>query len=144
MFSEDSERDLGGGQHPEKRKPPPFNWKANSVGDLIAWRDQITECLPPLSINEMNLEEEMLLQFHSLRQLQNDVMNDDSLPLNQRAQVANATTNSLEKLMTRQQDIYTSERFKAVERLLIRSLSKLPEDLAAKFLESYEKILEAV
>lgn len=121
---------------------PTFQWSSYPIELLIKYRDEITQCLPPLALTDMNLEEELLLQFHSLRKLQNDVLSDDNAgPLNQRAQVANSVTNALAKLVEIQADVYSQERFKMVETLLIRHLNRLPEETAAAFLADYEKVL---
>ena len=119
----------------------PFKWGALPIQTLLAYRDEIDRVLPPTELSKMNMEQEMVLQFHAIRALQNDVIDDDTLPPNQRAQVANAVTSSLNKLAELQLEIYTTERFKAIENLLIRSLSKLPEETAMEFVEGYEKIL---
>jgi hypothetical protein len=74
--------------------------------------------------------------------LQNECIDDDTLPLNQKAQVANSVSSSLARLTELQNELYTSERFKAIENLLIRTLAKLPEDLASEFLDAYQAILE--
>jgi len=138
MFDDAKKLDL---QEPDKPAPAPFNWALLTVQELVQFRDEITRALPPLSIKEMNLEEEMLLQFHSLRALQNQVLDVDELPLNQRAQVANACAGSLAQLLSLQEKVYTQERFKRIENLLIRNLSRLPEEQAGAFLNDYEKII---
>jgi flagellar motility protein MotE (MotC chaperone) len=122
----------------------PYKWENHSTLDLIRFRDQITKLLPPLALSEMNLEEEMLLQFHTLRALQNDVLTQSSIALNQRVQAANAVASQLKALSDAQGEVYNQERFKAIEGLLIRSLSKWPEDAAAAFLEEYARILESL
>ena len=113
-----------------------------SVQELIRLRDQITRRLPPLTIAEMDLEEEMLLQFHALRATQNDVMGDLDIPVNQQAQIANACGQQLKALAERQSEIYTSERIKRLEKTLIRLLHKWDSKQAELFLEEYEKELE--
>lgn len=147
VYDESAIKDLGGGSTEKKSsaaRAPSYNWSSMPIDVLIKYRDEITSTLPPLTLAEMNLEEEMLLQFHSLRSLQNEVLNDDDQPLNQRAQVANATAASLNKLADLQESLYSSERFKMVERLLIRALRKLPEDVASAFLDDYEASLAGV
>jgi uncharacterized protein (UPF0147 family) len=125
----------------EVEKAAPFVWSSLPVSTLIRYRDEITRHLPPTQLSKMNLEEELLMQFHTVRALQNDVMEDTEIPVNQRAQVANSVAASLNKLAEMQIDLYSAERFKNVENLLIRTLSQLPEDLASEFLTEYEKML---
>jgi len=130
----------------ENREPraAPFAWHALPIETLLKYRNEIDNVLPPTALSKMNMEEEMILQYHAIRSLQNDVIDDDTLPPNQRAQVANAVTSSLNKLAELQLEIYTSERFKAIENLLIKHLTKLPEEVAMLFVEDYERIMETM
>lgn len=139
MFESESDVELSGGKTAPSKAP--FNWKSLPVDLLIKYRDEITRVLPPLTLKETNLEEELLLQYHSLRALQNDVLNDEEIALNQRAQVANTVSNALLSLGKLQSEVYTQERFKAIESLMIRHLSRLPEDTAEAFLKDYEVVL---
>ena len=144
MFDDDEKADLQSAQiRPASQRQAPFNWKTLTVPELIRYRDEITACLPPLNLKEMNLEEEMLLQFHNLRALQASVLENEEEPLNQRVQVNNSLQGVINKLLEQQEATYTQERFKRVENLLIQSLNKLPEGVAAEFLEQYEKLLKA-
>lgn len=83
----------------------------------------------------------MLLQLHNIRSLQTLVLNDDSLPLNQRATIAKAVTDSLNKMAELQNEVYSSERFKKVENTLIRALVRLPESASEQFLADYRSLL---
>jgi hypothetical protein len=124
------------------RGKPVMNWSIYTVAELVRFRDEITQHLPPLSLSELNLEEETLLQYHTLRELQGDVLSDDDVPANQRAQVANSVATTLKTLGDQQIALYNSERFKEIENLLIRQLSKLPEETAAEFLTGYEQVVK--
>ena len=122
----------------------PFNWKALPLALLLRYREEINECLPPTELSKMNMEEEMVLQYHTIRILQREVIDDDTIPPNQRVQVANSVASTLTRLSELQNELYSSERFKAIENMLIRSLSKLPEEVAMTFVTDYEKILETM
>ena len=119
----------------------PFVWSALPVSLLVKYRDEIIKHLPPTELDKFNMEQELLLQYHCIRELQNDVISDDTIPVNQRAQVANAVASVLNKIAELQVEVYTSERFKNIENLLVRTLSKLPEELAAEFLDQYELLI---
>ena len=119
----------------------PFVWSALPVSLLVKYRDEILKNLPPTELDKFNMEQELLLQYHCVRELQNDVISDETIPVNQRAQVANAVASVLNKIAELQVEVYTSERFKNIENLLVRTLSKLPEDLAAEFLDQYELLI---
>jgi hypothetical protein len=119
----------------------PFNWAKASEQQLLTWYDEIRAHIPAFRLANLNVEEELLLQFHHLRLLQKDAFSDKDVPTNQRTQVGNAVAAALVQISKLQLEMYSSERFKAIELLLIRTLNKLPEDVAAFFLEEYEKIL---
>ena len=126
------------GQSPDRA---PFVWSALPVSLLVKYRDEILQNLPPTELDKFNMEQELLLQYHCVRELQNEVISDDTIPPNQRAQVANSVASVLNKIAELQTEVYTSERFKNIENLLVRTLSKLPEDLAAEFLDQYELLI---
>lgn len=136
-------RDSGDGS-PKKDRTAPFNWASLPVTDLIRYRDEITAHLPALSLAEINMEEELLLQYHALRKLQNDCLEDNDTPLNQRSQLANSVSTVLTKLAERQEAVYTSERLKAIERVLIDLMKKQPVDLAEAFINDYKMVLEGL
>lgn len=150
MFEESASTDSKGfkasdGVEKKLRKSPKLalvNWDLLSEEEILNCYDEIARRLPPVKLSEMNLEKELLLQFHTVRGLQTKVMDDDDVAVNQRAQVANSVASNLNKLADLQSTIYTSERFKMIEGALIRCISKLPEELAEKFLADYEQILK--
>lgn len=129
----DNDKRFGTVDTPDWGKVPPEQ--------LIMWFEEIRDHLPPTQLSKMNMEQETLLQYHATRYLQTVVLNDDSVPANQKAQVANSVSSVLEKITRMQMEIYSTERFKAIELLLIRTLNKLPEDVAGQFIDEYEKIL---
>ena len=121
-----------------------LNLRLLTVPELMRLHDKVIAALPPTALSEMNLEKELLLQYHSVKALKNEVMDGNSaeagaIPMNQRAQVANTVATALKALIDLQDKVYATERFKFVESLLIRSLTKLPEKTASKFLDEYEK-----
>lgn len=123
-------------------KRPFVRWEDLPVEDLIEIRNEIDLCLPALTLKDLNLEQQLLLQLHAMRVLQGQVLHDPDIQLNQRATVANTVASTLNKLAEMQERMYNSERFKNVENLMVRTLSKMPEDMAKAFLDEYERILE--
>lgn len=123
------------------RAPGGMPWRHYSVRELVNFYDEIRAALPPLTLSETNLEEQMLLQYHTLRELQSEVIDDGDVPANQKAQVANTVSSSLGKLADMQDRMYTTERFKFIENTLIRHLRKLPEDVAEAWIKDYEEAL---
>ena len=126
----------------EQATLPTFRWEALPVATLLRYLDEIRAALPYNSLVDMDMERELILQFQAVRELQNAIIDDESVPANQKAQVANSVASVLGSIAELQNKIYSSERFKRIETLLIRHLNKLPEDVAAAFLEDYEAVLE--
>lgn len=137
------------------KKPPPAP-KGHSDGllaamtleELLDLRDRIDKHLPPRTISDINMEEELLLQLASLRALSNKIANVGSedgegsgVPLNQRAQLANSITSVLKSLIDRQVEVFSSERFKRIENLLVRHLRRQSSEFAKAFLDEYEQII---
>lgn len=143
MFDKSQKRTLGS-ESPGAQTPPQISWKSLPVELLIKYIDEIRQHLPMRNLVEMDLEEELILQYQTIRALQNDVLQDQDVPVNQRAQVANAVAAALGKLADLQNETYSSERFKKVETILIRHARRMPEDLAKAFLEDYAALLEVL
>lgn len=91
-------------------------------------------------LSDINLESELLGQYEKVCKLQKDVIDDEDTPVNQRAQVANAVASTLQQLLKMQTEFYTSERFKALEALMIKALKKLPPEAAEAFVTEYEEM----
>lgn len=117
------------------------NWSLNTVAELVRFREEITSALPPLQLGKLNLEEENLIQYHTLKELQSSVMEDEEVPANQLAQVANAVAAVLKTLGDQQAALYTSERYKSIENLLIRHLTSREDEFSEKFLAEYRELL---
>jgi uncharacterized protein (UPF0147 family) len=107
---------------------------------LLELKELLDQRLPTMSLSELNLEHELLLQYERVKQLQQDVLNDDSVPANQRAQVANSVASTLQHLIKMQTEYSTAERFKAIEALMIKAMKRLPIEVATEFLAEYERI----
>lgn len=110
------------------------------IAELLLLRAEIDVLLPATALKDMDLEEELVIQYQTLKSMQKDVLDDESIPANQRAQVANAVGSTLQSLMKMQSDVYSSERFKKLETSLIHLLNEWPEDQTLKFFERYEAI----
>lgn len=95
---------------------------------------------PSKALADMNLEHELLEQFETVKTLQNEVLIDESVPANQKAQVANTVASTLQQLVKAQADYYTSERFKAIEALMVKAMKLLPVEVAEKFIADYEAL----
>lgn len=94
----------------------------------------------PKSLADFNLEHELLEQYTTVKDLQEEVLGDDTIAANQRAQVANTVASTLQQLVKMQSDFYTAERFKAVEGLMLKAIRKLPREIAEGFVSEYERM----
>lgn len=108
------------------------------VESLLDLRARIDKCLPATALKHMDLEQELVIQFQTLKMLQTITLEDKDTPANQMAQVANSVGASLQSLAKMQSDLYSAERFKQIEGMLINLLNTWPEDLTRKFLSDYE------
>ena len=111
-----------------------------SVDDMLALRDVLNEMMPSKTFADVNLEHELIEQYNTVKNLQSDVLTDDDVPVNQRAQVANSVASTLGQLTQMQADFYTSERFKAMEALMIKAIKKMSPEVAEAFVKEYEEM----
>lgn len=135
MFDESAHQPLGRGSNALATR---FRLDEMEPEQLIEVYEEVRRRLPPIHIAKMNVEEELLLQFHTVRKLQTEIIGEDGVAPNQKAQVANTVGNCLERIAKMQDEVYDSERFKRIESLLIRMLRKLPKEVAEEFMKDYE------
>lgn len=109
-----------------------------NVEELLNLRAEIDRLLPSTKLKEMDLEKELVLQYHKVVALQTRVLEDDRTPANQLAQVSNAVAGTLQQLVTMQAKFHTSERLKEIEGRLIKALNKVPKQYLEEFFEWYE------
>ena len=105
-------------------------------------RNQIEQRLPAKDLKDLDLGRELVLQVLALQRLQADVINDDEVAPNQRAQVANSLSSALSNLVKVQGDVYTTERLKKLEALYVDALNLLPEEVKHTTIEAYTRLLE--
>ena len=105
------------------------------VEELLELRASIDALLPSTALRDMDLEKEMVLQYHRVVALQTRVLGDDRTPANQLAQVSNAVASTLQQLVTMQTKFHTSERLKEIEGRLIKALDKVPKQYLEEFFE---------
>lgn len=114
-----------------------------SLSDLLALRNQVEQRLPARDLKDMDLNRELVLQVLALQQLQSDVLNDEDVPANQQAQVANSLSAALTTLVKLQADVYTSERLKRLEAIYVDALRALPEPAQHDAIAAYAAMLES-
>lgn len=112
-----------------------------NTSELLALMGRIEALLPPMSMKSLNLEEELARQYQTVKALQADTLSgkEDST---KKAAILNACNTALQAIIRMQNDLHNSERFKALEALMIRYMKRLPEQTVRQFLEDYENLVE--
>lgn len=112
------------------------------VDELITLKSRIEKRLPTLE--DMDLKHELVLQFASTKELLADARDDKKTPLNQKAQLVNSAAALLKQLAAAQVELYSAERFRAMEVALIDLLNDADDEDREYFMREYEKRLEAI
>jgi hypothetical protein len=99
-----------------------------------------TEGFEPRRLDQINLEEQLVAQYHRVLRLQEDVMYDDATPANQKAQVSGQVASTLQQLIRMQEDLQRSEAFKLMESVLADAIKTLPVEAKEAFFEEYERL----
>lgn len=112
------------------------------VSDLMALRSQIDSKLPERELKDLNLEEELVAHFVLVKEMMTDVMDNEEVPLNQKAQLANSCASLLTQMAKVQTELYNAERIKKMEQALIEALKDMGDDVITKFFGIYEELLD--
>lgn len=132
-------------EKPQNTPPQPrFNLASMGEAALLDLRAQIDACLPVKSLKDLDLERELVLQYQTVKALQNDVINDDEIDVNKRAQVVNSCAAALDSLVKMQERYVNSQRMMKIESILIDTLNEWPHDHVDRFLQQYSANLEKV
>lgn len=109
-----------------------------AIEDLLELRAQIDQMLPAKKLADMNLEQELVVQFLTVKALQTNVLASNE-EANKKAQVCNTVASTMQQLVKMQTELHTAERLKEIESHLIRSLNAaVPEQYLTAFFEWYE------
>jgi hypothetical protein len=94
----------------------------------------------PLTAGTLNLEAELLEQYNRARRLLHEAQYDNTISLNQKAAALNSATAIIGALTKNQAELYSLERIKKIEAVLIEVLKAFP-DMQAEFMVKYEEAL---
>jgi hypothetical protein len=108
---------------------------------LLTLRHQIDMMLGMTSLNDIDIENEILVQLQTAKQLQSDTLGADNVPANQKAQTLNAVGAILRELVGMQTDLYNAERLKEIEAAIIAALQAAPKEVKDAFFERYERLV---
>ena len=106
-----------------------------NTAELLRARAQIQQHLCGFDLGTMNLAQELVLQYSMVQQLITETVNDDTIPLNQRAQAVNSGTQLLIQLGKLQTDVYNASRVQRIEGAVIATFERLGEDYKATFMQ---------
>lgn len=126
------------------RSPQDFDLSNMSEAQLIEMRGMIDRLLPTTRLKDLNLEKELVLQLVTIQGVQADALDNDEVPAHQKAQVAGKVADALATLGKLQIEVYSSERLKKVEAVLIGVLKNLPHAQQDEFLTAYEEAVGAM
>ena len=112
------------------------------VADLLALRAQIEVLLPATDLGDLDLSKELVSHFLVVKELMNDSMDEESVQVNQKAQLINSCASILQQMAKSQADLYNAERIKKIEQSVIEALKQTDEDVIDRFFMIYEELLE--
>lgn len=122
---------------PASKREAIFDLSGIDESGLYLLMTEVEAKLPLKYLKDVSLEQELVRQLRMTQLLQIDVIDDPEVPANQRAQTANAVAAILHNLAKLQTEVYTSERLKTIEAILIETLKTLPEEQQRRFMEEY-------
>lgn len=123
-----------------RRLKASFDVSLLSQSEIMNLMNRCREALPAMVLAEMNLEEELIVQYRTVQALQHDTLEDNFVEPNKKASVVNACGSALSQIVKLQTDLHTAERFKTIEGLMIKAIKKLPHDVLEEFLDEYERL----
>lgn len=119
---------------------PTFRLGSMQQDDLLDLREQLDNHLK-LKLEDIDLAEELALQFRQAKSLYNNTINDDSVAPNQKSQVLNTITSIIATITKAQADLYNAERLKRLESATLKALKSLPKESQEAFFTLYEEYL---
>lgn len=107
--------------------------------ELLALHSHVESKLGSLSLPEINLIKETLLQYQRAKSLQELASTQGGIPMNQRAQVQNSLANQLATLAKIQSDLFNSERIKRIHSAVVKIVKTLPKPQQDEFFKMLEE-----
>ena len=95
----------------------------------------------PVELKDIDIGVELEHAFRIAKTLLDSCVNDSETPLNQKAQIIGALNTILAAMTKQRTDIYSAERVRTLESVLLKVLKRHPE-LSTAFLTDYRAELE--
>lgn len=112
-----------------------------SEAELIELRHEI-DLLIQLDLGQLNLSEELALQFRQAKALLFEVQNDDEVAANQKAQIFNAVRAQLREIVAQQEVVWSMERLKTFEVAFVKVSHMMSSEQREAFFDLYGKYLK--
>ena len=112
-----------------------------SQSELRRLRSEIDRLLPEgAGVGDLNLEDELVQQYHKTKDLMDETLLSDETPANQKSQVCNAVVTILSQLVKLQEDLKREQMMKIMEATLVEAIKTLPEETKNEFFTEYERL----
>ena len=95
----------------------------------------------PVELKDIDVASELEHAFRIAKTLLDSCVNDSETPLNQKAQIIGAVNTEQTAMVKQRTDIYSAERVRTLESVLLKVLKRHPE-LSTAFLADYKAELE--
>lgn len=105
--------------------------------ELLVLRQKLDARLVNQRLADINLERELVLQFSQTKLFLAKIIDDKSIPANQRAQAINSCSSILAQLIKMQTDLYSAERLKAMESACVKAMKTMAPEAQEVFLSRY-------
>jgi hypothetical protein len=119
------------------------NLKELDVSQLYQLRQEVDGLLPPHKLTEVDLVEELLLQYQVAKTMLASVLTNPGVPANQKAQVQNSCVGVLKQVTETQTRLYDAETIKCMEQALEKAFALVPQAAKEAFYERYSELLRA-
>lgn len=112
-----------------------------SESELQELRHQIDVRLH-LDLEQLNLAEELGLQFRQVKALLYEIQGDKQVPTNQKAQIVNSARAMLSDIVRQQEIVWNAERFKTYEVAFVKVAGMLSAEQREVFFDLYGRYLK--
>lgn len=135
-----------GGEKPGKRArlSADIDVESMDITDRLTLYTRIEASLPATSLKDVSLEKTLVLQLLAAQALQKDVLEDESATPTQKSQVTNTLSGVIETLSKLQIKLFSAERMKDIEGVLIDTVNDhMTPDQQVFFMAEYRRRLGA-
>lgn len=111
---------------------------ARELRKLLTMVEELLPGTPVKKVKDLDLEDELMQQYTTTKELMEECRGDPDIPPSQKAQVANSVVSTLKQIRDMQKDLRLQEEVKLTETVLIEMIKTLPQDTKDEFFAEYE------